>query len=111
MIILLLIVLIVFGIIPLVISMTYGHIPFFDRASLESADILVTNNKHVDGGELSFLYNSIYTWEEITTYIIRREMTYYKVLRKIIVYIGVAVVAVIIDRTLIRGSGNARRGK
>jgi len=88
--------------IPLVISINYGNIPFYDNDALETTDIIVSNNKNISGSELSFINNNTYTWEEIEHYIIRKEMSFLRILRNIVIIIGVAVGAVVLDRIFLR---------
>lgn len=88
--------------IPLVISISYGNIPFYNNSSIESSDIVVTTDKNIDKSELSFIENSTYTWAEVKRYVIRNEMTFTRVFRNTVVISGVAVAAVMIDRLFLR---------
>ena len=92
----------IFIIIPLVISIWYGNIPFYNNNSLESLDILVSNDKNISESELSFITNNTYTWVEVKRYVIRSEVTFMRVFRNTVIICGVAIVAVLFDRIFLR---------
>lgn len=108
--ILLLVLFIIFVFIPLVVSISYGNVPFYNRFPLNSQDILVTNNKNLDqANQLSFLYNNTFSWDEVTRYVIRSRMTFFRVFRINLVITGIVILSIIADRKFIRGSGFKRK--
>ncbi|MCZ0701945.1 ABC-type sugar transport system permease subunit [Natronobacillus azotifigens] len=108
--ILLLILFIIFVFIPFVVSISYGNVPFYNRFPLNTQDILVTNNKNLDQEhQLSFLYNNTYTWDEVTRYVVRSQMTFFRVFRINLIISGIVILSIIADRTFIRGSGFKRK--
>ncbi|QDP39833.1 hypothetical protein [Radiobacillus deserti] len=98
------VVVIVFGMIPLSISLAYGNIPFYDNNNLEEYDVLVTNDEEKNESEITFLSDSTYTWGEIKTYVVHNEMSYWNVLRMVAAMVGVAFLAVVLDRLFVRTS-------
>ncbi|MDC3416766.1 hypothetical protein [Aquibacillus salsiterrae] len=96
-------------IIPLIISITYGNIPFYNNDYLVNYDILVSNDKKLNESDISFINYNTYTWPEIKSYIIRNQMTYSHILRDMIILIAIAVLAIIIDRTFGQRRSSIRR--
>lgn len=88
----------VFLVIPIIISVAYGNVPFFDKSPLYSSDVLVTNNLKLFENTNMPIFIKTYTWQEIKGYIIRKEVTFVRVFRNIIVLFLTAVIAVILDR-------------
>lgn len=91
---------IIFVVIPFVISIAYGNFPFFNNDYLSKYDIIITNDKKISDSNLSFINYNTYTWSEIKTYIIKKQMTYKHILRDITVLLITVIVAVCIDRTI-----------
>lgn len=94
--------LIVFLIVPLIISMSYGNTPILNRNYLFTRDIIVSNNPKLKDSGISMLNYDIYTWNEIKTYIINKQITFLHVLRDIVVVIATAILAVLLDRLIAR---------
>lgn len=109
-IVLLLFLFVYFIIIPLFVSTVFGN-PF-DRFNLDTYDVLVSNKRDLSNTEMSFFYNNAYTWDEVSYYVFRNELTFFRVFQINAIIIGIAIVAIIIDRKFIRGMGsNSRRRK
>ncbi|WP_407270635.1 hypothetical protein [Radiobacillus sp. PE A8.2] len=81
-----LILLFIFVIIPLAISISYGNIPFYNDYYLDSYDVLVSNDKKLNQSEISFINYNTYTRDEIKQYIIRNEMSFFRVFRNTVVF-------------------------
>ncbi|ASK61322.1 hypothetical protein CFK37_03595 [Virgibacillus phasianinus] len=93
--------LIIYLIIPLIVSTYYGNIPIFDKSYLFSRSIIVSDDpKLSENGTISFLNYGIYTWGEIKTYIIKKQMTYSHIFRDLVMLTMVAVLAILIDRII-----------
>ncbi|WP_112181074.1 hypothetical protein [Paraliobacillus zengyii] len=103
-IVLLLLLFIIFVGIPLGVSLYYGNIPFYNNNSLESYDVLVSNDENINESELTFIKDNTYTWAEIKDYVIRNQMTFPRVFRNTVILICVAIVSVMLDRFLFRRS-------
>lgn len=90
---------IVFFIIPLVISIYYGNPPFINNKNyLFSRNIIVSNDPKLNDSWISVINYDIYTWREIETYIINKQITFYRIFRNITVLIATAILAIILDR-------------
>lgn len=87
-----------FLIIPFIISVSYGNIPFYNNNYLSSYDILVSNDKKLNSSDISFLNYNTYTWTELKTYIINNQMTFSHIFRDIVVLIFIAIFAISLDR-------------
>src|SRR5699024_278791 len=88
----------IFLVIPLIISVAYGNVPFFDRSPLYSSDVLVTNNQKLFESTNMPIFIKTYTWQEIQGYIVRKEVTFVRVFRNIVVLFLTAVIAIVLDR-------------
>ena len=88
----------IFLVIPLIISVAYGNVPFFDRSPLYSSDVLVTNNQKLFESTNMPIFIKTYTWQEIQGYIVRKEVTFVRVFRNIVVLFLTAVIAIVVDR-------------
>lgn len=88
----------IFLIIPLVVSAFYGNIPFLNKSRLFSSDVLVSNNQQALKNNNMLFFIKTYTWSEIERYIIRKQMNFSHVFRDTVVIVLTAVIAVFVDR-------------
>ncbi|WP_088051947.1 hypothetical protein [Virgibacillus dakarensis] len=101
----------VFLVIPFIISVSYGNIPFLNNNSLFSYDIIVSNNQQLNNNNIPLLNYKTYTWSEVKSYIINKEMGFSHVFRDTVVLFLTAVIAIFIDRTFGRNLLNFLRRK
>lgn len=91
--------LIVFFIVPLVVSIYYGNTPLINKKNyLFSRNIIVSNDLKLNDSWISAMNYKIYTWREIESYIINKQMTFYRILRNIVALITTAILAILFDR-------------
>lgn len=90
--------LIIFFIAPLIISISYGNTPILNRNFLFSRSIIVSNDPELKDSWISSLNYSIYSWDEIETYIINKQMSFFHIFRDIVVVTATATLAVLLDR-------------
>ncbi|WP_188453368.1 hypothetical protein [Virgibacillus oceani] len=101
----------IFLVVPLVISVYYGNIPFLNNSRLFSYDVLVSNNQQLSDNINPLLNYRIYTWSEIKSYIISKEMRFSHIFRDTVVLFLTAVIAIYLDRTFGRNLSNFFRRK
>ncbi|MDC3414806.1 hypothetical protein NC797_14125 [Aquibacillus sp. 3ASR75-11] len=99
---LLLLLAIIFVGVPLIISVSYGNVPFYNNNYLSSYNVLVTTDESKNNGETtsSYLTYNTYTWSEIEQYVISNQMTFSHVFRDFVVLLSIAFLAIAVDRII-----------
>ena len=90
---------IVFFIVPLVVSIYYGNPPFINKTKyLFLRNIIISNDPDLSDSWISAMNYDIYTWREVETLIINKQMTFLRIFRNIVILVATALVAITLDR-------------
>jgi len=90
---------IVFFIVPLVVSIYYGNPPFINKNKyLFLRNVIISNNSDLNDSWISAMNYNIYTWREIETLIINKQMTFFLIFRNIVILVATALIAITLDR-------------